>query len=163
MNSLATVAGILALLGSALIAGVFFAFSNFIMGALGRLQHEQGMAAMQSINIVVLNPWFLGLFAGTAIVSLLAAGLAVAAWGLTAASWFVLGALLYCLGTFVLTGVGNVPLNNRLAAMSVADADAVALWQHYLARWTHLNTIRTIAALVGALAFTLGLLASGGT
>ncbi len=43
-------------LGSALVAGVFFAFSTFVMKALGRLQPEQGIAAMQSINVTVLNP-----------------------------------------------------------------------------------------------------------
>ena len=48
--------------GAILVAGVFFAFSTFVMGALGRLPPEQGIAAMQSINVVVLNPWFFGAF-----------------------------------------------------------------------------------------------------
>jgi uncharacterized membrane protein len=37
--------------GCALIAGVFFAFSTFVMSALARLQPAMGIAAMQSINI----------------------------------------------------------------------------------------------------------------
>ncbi len=160
MTSLAIVMAVLALLGSALVAGVFFAFSNFIMGALERLESAHGMEAMQSINVVVLNPVFLGLFAGTAIVSLLAAGLAMVAWGIGPALWFGAGALLYCLGTFVLTGVGNVPLNNQLAAAATADPEAAGLWQHYLQRWTRLNTIRTVAATAAAAAFVIGLLAA---
>ena len=36
MNLLITVAAVVALLGSALIAGVFFAFSSFIMRALSK-------------------------------------------------------------------------------------------------------------------------------
>ncbi|MBW4696543.1 MAG: hypothetical protein KME03_01340 [Aphanocapsa lilacina HA4352-LM1] len=40
-----------------LMSGVFFAFSAFVMKALARLQ-PQGIAAMQSINIAVINPWF---------------------------------------------------------------------------------------------------------
>jgi uncharacterized membrane protein len=52
----------LAALGSSLIAGVFFAFSAFVMTALGRLPPHQGIAAMQSINIAVINPWFFAAF-----------------------------------------------------------------------------------------------------
>jgi len=55
-------------LGSGLMAGVFFAFSAFIMNALARLPAAQGIAAMQSINIVVLNFWFGSVFFGTALI-----------------------------------------------------------------------------------------------
>ncbi len=59
-----------AVLGSGLIAGTFFAFSSFVMPALARLPAAQGIASMQSINVVVINPLFLGVFVGTAGVSL---------------------------------------------------------------------------------------------
>ena len=49
-----------AALGCGLMAGVFFAFSAFIMKALTRLPPRDGIAAMQSMNVAVLNPWFLG-------------------------------------------------------------------------------------------------------
>ena len=39
-----------------------------------------------------------------------------------------------------------------------AKASDDALWQHYLVRWTSLNTLRTAAATLSALAFTLALL-----
>lgn len=68
-NNLATLTFIAAI-GSGLIAGVFFAFSTFIMSALARLQPPQGIAAMQSINITVINPWFMMVFLGTAMVCL---------------------------------------------------------------------------------------------
>jgi len=150
-------AAMAALLGSALVAGVFFAFSSFVMGALARLPAAEGIAAMQSINVVVLNRSFLGTFVGTAIVSLLVAGLAVAGWGNPGAPWFLAGALSYLVGTFLVTGLGNVPLNDRLAAVSAADATAVPLWEHYLERWTHLNTLRTVAAAAAVLLFAVGL------
>lgn len=54
-------------LGSGLIAGVFFAFSTFVMTALARRPPAEGMAAMQAINVAVLNPLFLGVFVGTAV------------------------------------------------------------------------------------------------
>lgn len=55
---------LLSALGCGLIAGVFLAFSAFIMKALTRVAPAQGILAMQSINIVVINPWFLGVFFG---------------------------------------------------------------------------------------------------
>ena len=45
-------------LGSGLIAGFFFAFSIVVMKALAQQPPPQGIAAMQSINIAVLNPVF---------------------------------------------------------------------------------------------------------
>jgi uncharacterized membrane protein len=161
MNAAATLTVVLALLGSALIGGVFFAFSSFVMTALGRLPSSEGMAAMQSINVVVLNRSFLGAFMGTALVSLLAAVLAGVAWSAPAA-WFVIaGALSYLVGTFLVTGIGNVPLNERLAEASADDPDAVQTWDDYLDRWTRLNTVRTVAAMVASVLLIVGLLLRG--
>ena len=53
-------------LGCGLIAGSFFAFSTFVMGALARLPAAEGIRAMQAINVVVINRWFLGAMLGTA-------------------------------------------------------------------------------------------------
>src|SRR4051812_33104971 len=53
-------------LGCGVVAGVLYAFSAFVMRALGRLPLAAGIAAMQSINVAVINPWFLGVFLGTA-------------------------------------------------------------------------------------------------
>jgi len=52
----------LSALGAGLVAGIFFAFSAFIMSALGRLSPAGGISAMQSINVVVLNPLFFAVF-----------------------------------------------------------------------------------------------------
>ena len=57
---------LLAALGCGLMAGVFFAFSAFVMNALARLPAAAGIAAMQSINITVINPLFMTVFLGTA-------------------------------------------------------------------------------------------------
>lgn len=62
MNALNPFIGAAALIGSALIGGAFFAFSSFVMKALARLPFTEGIATMQSINIVVINPLFLGTF-----------------------------------------------------------------------------------------------------
>ena len=162
MNQLIPVVGTMALLGSALVGGIFFAFSSFIMKALAGVPSAEGIGAMQSINVVVINPWFLGAFFGTAVLSLVAGGFALAGWGSPSASLFLGGALFYLVGTILVTMLGNVPLNNQLAAVPATDPAARDVWEHYLGRWTMWNHVRTAAAMVAALLYTLGLMQNGG-
>ena len=161
MDQLIPVVGTMALLGSALVGGIFFAFSSFVMKALSRLPAAEGIAAMQSINVVVLNPSFLGAFIGTAILSFGAVVLAVVGWGCPPAPFLIGGAIFYLVGTFLVTALGNVPLNDQLAALSVNDASAAEMWDRYVARWTVWNHVRTVAAIVAALLYTLGLIQGG--
>lgn len=161
MSLVTTVSVVIALLGSALIGGVFFAFSSFIMKALARVPSAEGIAAMQSINVVVLNPLFLGIFMGTTVISVLVAALAIKGWATPSAPYFLAGALLYVVGTFLVTGLGNVPLNDQLAAVSATDPEATSIWENYIDRWTLLNTIRTGAAAAASLMFTFGIIQSG--
>ncbi len=161
MNPLASVIGITALLGSALVGGIFFAFSSFIMKALAGVPSAEGIGAMQSINVVVINPSFLGAFFGTALVSLGAGWLALSGWGSPSAPYFMGGALFYLVGTILVTMLGNVPLNDQLAALAGTDPSAREVWEHYLDRWPMWNHVRTAAAMVAALLFTLGLMQRG--
>ena len=109
-------------IGAALIAGVFFTFSSFVMPALAKIPPGQGIAAMQSINVVVLRSAFMPVFLGTTLLCLAVAVLAGGDWMLLA------GSLSYLLGCFGLTGRFNVPLNHRLARV-MPDSDAgAALW-----------------------------------
>ncbi len=163
MNTIVQLVGISALLGSALVGGVFFAFSSFVMKALAQVPSPEGIAVMQSINVVVINPAFLGAFIGTAVLSLGVGGLALTGWGHPAALLFLGGAIFYFVGTFLVTIVGNVPLNDQLAAVSATEPAAVELWEYYLGRWTMWNHVRTAAAMMAALLYTLGLMHNAGT
>ena len=162
MDQIIPVVGTMALLGSALVGGIFFAFSSFIMKALAGVPSAEGIGAMQSINVVVINPSFLGAFFGTAVLSFVAGGLALAGWGGGSAPFFLGGAILYFVGTILVTMLGNVPLNNQLAAVSTTDPAARDVWEHYLGRWTMWNHVRTAAAMAAALLYTLGLMQNGG-
>ena len=144
-------------LGSGLVAGIFFAFSTFVMRALGQIPQEQGIAAMQEINVTVLNPWFFGAFFGTGVVCL---PIAVLAWGSTAGAqqtYLLAACALYLVGSILVTMVGNVPLNNQLAAVGIDSAAAQAVWSHYLSRWALWNHVRTAASLVAAGLFAMAL------
>lgn len=144
-------------LGCGLVAGVFFAFSTFVMRALSRLQPAQGIAAMQSINITVINPLFMTVLFGTALACIVLAISSLLKWNQPGNPYLLLGSLLYLVGTILVTIVGNVPLNEALAKVDPNSADGTSLWTSYLANWTVWNHIRTIAALAAAATFTLGL------
>ncbi|MCH8250667.1 MAG: DUF1772 domain-containing protein [Proteobacteria bacterium] len=163
MNSLIPLVGTIALLGSALVGGVLFAFSSFVMKALARMPSSEGIAAMQSINIVIINPSFLGAFLGTAFLSLGVVVLVLVSRSHPSVMFFLGGAILYFTGTFLVTILGNVPLNDQLAAVSATDPVAVKLWEHYLNRWIMWNHVRTTAAMLAALLYSLGLMQNGGT
>ena len=147
---------IAALLGSALVGGIFFAFSTFIMKALARVPSSEGIRAMQSINVVVINPLVMGAFIGTAILSAVIAMLVLGGWAGALSHWFFVGALHYVIGTFFVTAFGNVPLNDQLEGVSPEVGEQ--LWSHYLSKWTIWNHIRTTAAMIAAFCFTMGLL-----
>ena len=136
MSNLLFVLTLCAVLGCGLMAGVFFAFSTFIMCALARLQPAQGIEAMQSINRTVINPWFLGAFLGTAAVCILLAGTALWRWQQPGATYLLAGSLLYLIGTVLVTMAFNVPMNNALENVDPASNDAASQWNSYLTRWT---------------------------
>jgi uncharacterized membrane protein len=148
---------LLAALGCGLVAGIFFAFSSFVMAALSRLPPAGGAAAMQSINVAVLNPVFLGVFLGTAVACGVVLVSAIVRWSIPGTFWLVVGSTLYIVGTFVVTIAFNVPRNNDLAAVEPASPEGATVWGGYVPGWTAWNHVRTAAALAAAAALTLGL------
>lgn len=146
-----------AALGCGLIAGVFFAFSAFVMKAFARLPPGEGMAAMQAVNVAVLNPLFLGVFVGTAALCAVAVVLSLLRWNEPGSAWLLAGGLLYLVGCFLVTMAFNVPRNEALAKVSPADPNAASLWASYLSSWTAWNHVRTAASLAAAAAFTIWL------
>jgi len=144
-------------LASGLVAGIFFGFSTFIMGALARIPAPQGIAAMQSINIVVINPLFLTAFMGTGLTCLLLAIASLLRWHRPGSGYLLTGAVLYIVGTIVVTFLFNIPLNNALANVDPASTEGARVWADYVVRWTNWNTVRTIAPLAAAALLTMAL------
>ena len=154
---LLTLLTLLALLLCGLMAGVFFAFSSFVMRGLSRLPPTQGIAAMQSINLAALRPPFLAAFVGCAGACLVLAAVSLWSWHVPGAPYRFAGSVLYLVGTFGVTAAFNVPRNEALAAVRADSADSADQWGRYLASWTAWNHMRTVAALAAAalLAVTL--------
>jgi uncharacterized membrane protein len=141
-------------LGSGLAAGFFLAFSICVMWALGKIAAPQGIAAMQSINVVVINPWFMTVFFGTAVLCLVIIVAALTQWHDARAAYWLAGGGLYLIGTILVTMIFNVPRNNALATLIPTSAEAAAYWLKYLSTWTVWNHVRTVAALLAAALFT---------
>jgi len=156
-DGLLRVLTLISALGSGLMAGFFFAFSVSVMKALGRLPPAQGIAAMQSINVVVINPVFLIAFFGTAVACVAVAISALTTWHKLGAAYLLAGGLLYFVGSFLVTIAFNVPRNNALAAIDPASAAGASLWASYLTAWTAWNHVRTAAALAAAASLTVAL------
>jgi len=147
----------LALLGSGLMAGLFFAYSNSVMPALAKLPGPQGIAAMNHINVVILNPLFLSVFMGTAVLAALLIVAALLGWTAKPA-WIVIGAALYLVGNIAITMQINVPMNNALVAAGADSPNSAALWATYLDRWVFWNHVRAVACTASLAAFAVALM-----
>jgi uncharacterized membrane protein len=157
MSGILYTATLITALGCGLVAGVFFAFSTFVMAALKRLPPEQGIAAMQSMNVRAVTPVFMTALFGTAVACLgLVAWAVISSNGRTTAL-VLAGCVLYLVGSIGVTMVCNVPLNNRLAKLDPQSAEAPVRWDRFLTRWTAWNHVRTIAALAAAATLTIAL------
>jgi uncharacterized membrane protein len=154
---MAVVIGIIAV-ATAAMGGVFFAFSSFVMGGLGRLPPARGMAAMQSINVVAVTPVFMTALFGTALACLALAIDALIYWQGSGSAYQLAGALSYLIGAIVVTIAANVPLNNALVAADPESADGAGVWARYLRVWTGWNHVRTIASLAAGGLLTLACL-----
>jgi uncharacterized membrane protein len=137
-------------LGAGLVAGAFFAFSTFIMAALGRIPGPEGIRAMQAINVTVINPWFMTALFGTGAACLAVVVAALVEWDGSYGPYLVAAGALYVFGCIVVTMAFNVPRNNALARATPESAEAAAVWKRYLVEWTAWNSVRTAASLAAA-------------
>jgi uncharacterized membrane protein len=148
-----SVISLVAALGCGVVAGIFFAFSSFVMPALDRQPASSAIPTMQTISVVVLNRGFLIVFAGTALACLLLIVVSALRWQEAAPKLAIAGALAYLLGTFGVTMRANVPLNDSLAAGCE--------WHAYYRPWMLWNHVRTAAAFTAAALLTIALLIDG--
>jgi uncharacterized membrane protein len=148
---------VLATLGCATMAGVFFAFSTFVMKALARLPADQGVAAMQVINVAAVTPVFMLALFGTAVACVTLTVFAFLAWDERFAPYLLIGSALSLVGTILLTIGYHVPRNEALARVEPHGADAESHWTRYLSGWTAWNHLQTATALAAAATLTIAL------
>ena len=147
---------LLSAFGCWLLAGVFFAFSTFVMKALARIQPAQGIAAMQSISAEVPDSLFGMTFLGTTAACAALAVFSLFRWHKPGARYLLAGSLLYLAGSFLVTMIFNVPENNLLAAVEPASGEGARFWVGYVSSWTAWNHVRTAASIAAAASLTYG-------
>jgi uncharacterized membrane protein len=136
---------------TALMGGLFFAFSWAVMPGLKRLPDAAFIAAMQSINRAIQNPVFFAGFVGAALLLPLSTYVEYS-FAKTAPLrfWLLLVAsVVYILGVIGVTIGGNVPLNEMLDAFDVQSASASEVADHRRAfepLWSQLHAVRTWAS-----------------
>ena len=127
-----------ATLAAGLQAGTYYTWACGVMPGLADVDDRSFVSSMNDINVAIVNPVFMLSFLG-------APALAIAAVATSSPSvrgWAIAG-LALTIGTVIVTAVGNVPLNDALAAGG-SRADFETAW----VRW---NVVRTITS-TGALA-----------
>jgi uncharacterized membrane protein len=113
MSGILYIATLATALGCGLNAGIFFAFSSFVMPALKRLPAAHGIAAMQSINKLAVTPAFMAALFGTAVACLALVAWAVISSGERPAALLLAGGGLYLVGTIGVTIACNGPAQRR--------------------------------------------------
>ncbi|AXK33911.1 DUF1772 domain-containing protein [Streptomyces armeniacus] len=129
-----------------LMAGIYAAFSIAVMPGLARVDDAVFVRSVRSINVRILNGWFLSAFLGALVFSGLAAVLHLGDGPV--AAWAGAGCALYA-GTLVTTFRINVPLNDALEAALDAGgetADPAPVRARFEAPWTRWNAVRAVLA-----------------
>ena len=147
---------VIAAVGAGVSGGVFFAFSTFVMKALGRLPAAEGISAMNAMNKTAPTPLFMLALFGTGVVSIVLSAVALRHLDQRWAVYMLTGTALY-LVCLILTVVYHVPRNDALALVDPAGPGAAHAWAHYLSPWTAWNHVRTVTALAGSTAFIIAI------
>jgi uncharacterized membrane protein len=157
MTTLRVVSLLGATITMGLVAGVFAVFAHTIMPGLRQTDDRTFVAAFQSIDRAIINPWFMV----TAFVGALAFTLAAVLTNLGRAAlpWIAVALGLY-LVAFVVTVAVNVPLNDAIKAAGQPDRihDLAGVRERFHeARWAAWNLVRvaTSTGAFGCLAWAL--------
>ena len=137
-------------LWSAVIGGVFSAFSEFIMAGLLRAEPRGSIEAMQQINKTVIKTQFVAGLLLIAPFSALFALYGLSAFEGAALVALILAPVVYLPTVFLMTIFGNVPMNNKLERLNHASAEAAAYWVKYGRDWTRRNHVRTLGSILTA-------------
>lgn len=143
--------------GCGLAAGVYFAFSAFIMAALDRTGPVAGTIAMNSIDVTILQSPFMPLFWATTLASLALAVIGLVQSRQPGGAMLAVAGLIYVVGMFGVTAACNVPLNNALAAADPHTAAGVAMWGRYMKEWVLWNHVRTVTSLIASALFMVAM------
>lgn len=141
-----------ATLAGGLQAGTYYVWACGVMPGLARTDDRTFVAALQQMNIAIVNPVFLATFLGAPIL----AAAALLTSSSNARPWAI-GGLVLAIATVVVTGAANIPLNDALEAAGNVDKikDLAAVRADFEDSWVRWNYVRvaTSAASLACLAW----------
>lgn len=143
-------------------AGLFYAWSVSVIPGTQRVADVTYLQTMQSINKAILNPAFYLIFFGSIVFLSIASIYEIHTRSLT--FWLLLfSSILYLVGTIGVTGLGNVPLNNQLDILTLAEMQKDKIEEFrklYEVNWNRLHMVRTVFAVVSFILTVLALFTS---
>ncbi|WP_432537583.1 anthrone oxygenase family protein [Kineococcus arenarius] len=134
-----------ALVASAWLAGLYFAFSCSVLPGLRRVADGTFVEAVSSINASIRNPLFALAFFGAPVLTAGAAPAALAAERPGAAVAHAAAFVLHA-GALVVTVARNLPLNDALDAAATDPVPARAGFEGPWRRWNAVRAVLTTAA-----------------
>ena len=143
-------------------AGFFYAWAVSVIPGTLKIADSTYLETMQSINRAILNPAFYLIFFGP-IIFLIVSGIYEYPVNKTSFVLLLISFIAYLIGTFGVTAFGNVPLNDQLDILKLAELNIDQLTEfreYYEERWNRLHLIRTIFSVLSFLFSVLGLIAT---
>jgi uncharacterized membrane protein len=144
-------------LGCALMAGVFFAFSTFVMKGLDQIPVNESISAMNSINVRAARSLFGAAFMVTPLICVITMIVALWKWQNPASIYILVGGIIYVVFSLLVTIGFNIPLNDALATVAANDPNNANLWRNFYDPWMFWNHVRTVGSLGATTAFIIAL------
>lgn len=140
-------------------AGLLYAWSVSVIPGTQRVDSFIYLTTMQCINRAIINPAFFLIFFGSLLMILTTI---LFTWDLSNRSfWYLLGAFIsYGVGTVLVTGLGNVQLNNELDGLQLqllTEEKMDEFRAYYEFRWNRLHAIRMVFSVVSFILLLLSL------
>lgn len=150
----------IAIILTGLSAGFFYAWQVSVIAGTKRVMDITYLETMQAINRAILNPAFFLIFFGSLIMLTISTAQHYQK-GLI--FWIMLlSTMVYFAGTFGVTALGNVPLNDSLDVINLKEmtAEKMAVTRiNYEVKWNRLHLIRTVFAVFSFLLSLAALMA----
>jgi uncharacterized membrane protein len=137
-----------AIILTGLSAGLFYAWEFSVIPGTRQVKDNTYIETMQAINRAIINPAFMTIFLGSVLVQIMST---YQHRGTTIFWILLIATLTYVIGTILVTGLGNVPLNNALDTLHLKELSPEQITVkriNYELRWNRLHTIRTVFAVI---------------
>ena len=156
--NLKTLTLLLAILTTALSAGLFYSWKISVIPGLKNISDRSYLETMQSINRAILNPEFYIIFFGAILFLILSAYFQFKV-SIGTPFWLIITTIVfYGIGTIGVTAFGNVPMNESLDLVNLTklNIDELKLTRlSYEGKWNQFNTIRTIFSVLSFVTIVL--------